>query len=67
MNSIPIISSWGDSDTTMSDYRLGDQVLSPAEANFSSSLFVQNVSKAHPASCAMGTWGPFPRVKRGLV
>jgi hypothetical protein len=31
MDSIPIISSWGDSDSTMSDYRLDDQVLSPTQ------------------------------------
>jgi hypothetical protein len=41
-------------------------VRSPAEENdFSSSLCVQTGSGAHPASCTMGTEGPFPRVKRG--
>jgi hypothetical protein len=34
---------------------------SPAGAgDFSSSLCVQTGSGAHPASCAMGTGGPFP-------
>jgi hypothetical protein len=28
--------------------------------NFPSSLFVQTGSGAHPASCTMGTGGPFP-------
>jgi hypothetical protein len=33
----------------------------PAEAtDFSSSLCVQASSEAHPASCPMGTAGPFP-------
>jgi hypothetical protein len=36
-------------------------VRSPAEAkDFSSSLCVQTGSGAHPASCRMGTGGPFP-------
>jgi hypothetical protein len=35
-------------------------VRSPAGAkDFSSSLFVQTCSGAHPASCTMGTGGPF--------
>jgi hypothetical protein len=43
---------------------LGIQVLSPADAkNFSSNLSVQTVSGAHPASCAVGTEGPFPEGK----
>jgi hypothetical protein len=33
--------------------------------DFSSNLCVQTGSKAHPASCTMGTGGPFPRAKRG--
>jgi hypothetical protein len=45
-------------------YGLGDraiEVRSPARAkNFSSSLCVQTGSEAHPASCTMGTRGPFP-------
>jgi hypothetical protein len=31
--------------------------------DFSSSLCVQTGSEAHPASCTMGTGGPFPRAK----
>jgi hypothetical protein len=39
---------------------------SSAEAkDFSSSLCVQTESRAHPASCPVGTGGPFPGVKRG--
>jgi hypothetical protein len=39
-------------------------VQSPTEAeDFSSSLCVQTGSGAHPASCTMGTGGPFPRGK----
>jgi hypothetical protein len=38
-----------------------DEVRSPAEArDFSSSLCVQTGSVAHPASCTVGTGGPFP-------
>jgi hypothetical protein len=45
------------------DYR-AIEVRSPAEAkDFSSSLCVQTGSEAHPASCAMGTEGPFPGAK----
>jgi len=57
--------SWCSSTTIVSDYGLNDReirVLSPAEAKrFSSSLCVQSGSGAHPASCTMGTGGPFPR------
>jgi hypothetical protein len=36
-------------------------IRSPAEAeDFSSSLCVQTGSGAHPATCTMGTGGPFP-------
>jgi hypothetical protein len=53
----------------MSDYGLEDRataVRSPAEAkDFSSNLCVQTGSEAHPASCTMGTGGPFPGKKRG--
>jgi hypothetical protein len=39
-------------------------VRSPTEAeDFSSSPRVQAGSRAHPASCTMGTGGPFPRGK----
>jgi hypothetical protein len=48
----------------VSDYGLDDravEVQSPAGAkDFSCSLFVQTSSGAHPASCTMGTGGPFP-------
>jgi hypothetical protein len=38
-------------------------IRSPAEANdLSSSLCVQTGSEAHPASCPVGTGGPFPGV-----
>jgi hypothetical protein len=47
----------------VSDYGLDDRAIgvrSPAEAeDFSSSLRVQTGSGAHPASCTMGTAGPF--------
>jgi hypothetical protein len=46
------------------DYGLDDPTIgvrSPAGAeDFSSSLCVQTGSGAHPASCTMGTGGPFP-------
>jgi hypothetical protein len=36
-------------------------VRSPTEAeDFSSSLYVQTGSRAHPAACTVGTGGPFP-------
>jgi hypothetical protein len=48
----------------MSDYGLDDRAIgvrSPAGAeDFSSSLCVHTGSGAHPASCTMGTGGPFP-------
>jgi hypothetical protein len=51
------------SGSIVSDYGLDDRAIgvrSPAEAkNFYSSLFVQNGSGAHPASCTMGTGCPF--------
>jgi hypothetical protein len=51
----------------VSDYRLDERVIevrSPAEAkDFSSNLCVQTGSEAHPASCTMGTGGPFPGSK----
>jgi hypothetical protein len=49
---------------SVSGYGLDDQAIeirSPARANdFSSSLCVQTGSEAHPASCTIGTGGPFP-------
>jgi hypothetical protein len=48
----------------VSDYALDDraiEVRSPSGAkDFSSILCVQTGSGAHPASCTMGTGGPFP-------
>jgi hypothetical protein len=48
----------------VSDYGLDDRAIgvrSPAGAkDFSSNLCVQTGSGAHPASCPMGTGGPFP-------
>jgi hypothetical protein len=45
----------------VSGYDRAIGVLSPAGANdFSSNLCVQTGSGAHPASCTMGTGGPFP-------
>jgi hypothetical protein len=52
------------------DYGLDDRAIgvrSPARAeDFSSSLCVQTGSGAHPASCPMGTEGPFPGGKARL-
>jgi hypothetical protein len=54
----------GSSVSIVSGYGLDDraiEVRSPAEAkDFSSNLSVQTGSGAHPASCTMGTGGPFP-------
>jgi hypothetical protein len=48
----------------VSDYELDDRAIrfrSPAEAkDFFSIVCVQTGSEAHPASCTMGTGGPFP-------
>jgi hypothetical protein len=39
---------------------------SSAEAkDFSSTVCVQTISEAHPASNTIGTGGPFPGLKRG--
>jgi hypothetical protein len=65
-NSMPIfkLGSRVSSGSIVSDYGLDDRAIgvrSPAEAkDFSSSLCVQNGSGAHPASCTVGTGGPFP-------
>jgi hypothetical protein len=52
----------------VSDYGLHDQAIgvrSPAGAeDFSSILCVHTCSGAHPASCTMGTGGPFPGGKK---
>jgi hypothetical protein len=48
----------------VSDYVLDDRAIgvrsSAGEKDFSSSLCIQTGSGAHPASCTMGTGGPFP-------
>jgi hypothetical protein len=50
----------------LSDWTTG--VRSPIEGNdFSYSLCFQTDSEVHPASCQMGTGGPFLGVKRGRV
>jgi hypothetical protein len=52
------------SGSIVSDYGLDDRAIgfrSPAGAkDFSCSLCVQTGSGVHPASCTMGTGGPFP-------
>jgi hypothetical protein len=63
---VPLISKIRvSSGSIASDYGLDDRAIgvrSPAQAkDFSSSLCVQTGSGAHPASCTMGTGGPFPR------
>jgi hypothetical protein len=54
----------GSSVSVVSDYGLDDreiEVRSPTGAeDFSSSPCIQTGSGAHPASCPMGTGGPFP-------
>jgi hypothetical protein len=56
--------SRGSSGSVVSDYGLDDRAIgvrSPAGAkDFSCILCVQTDSGAHPASCTMGTGGPFP-------
>jgi hypothetical protein len=63
--------SRGSSVSTVSDYELDDRAIgvrSPAGAKdfFSSNLCVQTGSEPHPASCTMGTGGPFPGGKARL-
>jgi hypothetical protein len=59
----------GVAQSVVSDYGLDDRAIgvrSPSGAkDFSSNLCVQTGSEAHPASCTMGTGGPFPGAKRG--
>jgi hypothetical protein len=56
-SSVSIVSGYGLDDRTI-------EVRFPAGAKyFSSSLCVQTGSEAHPASCTMGTGGPFPGAK----
>jgi hypothetical protein len=63
-NSTQAVRSRVSSGSIVSDYGLDDRAIgvrSPAEAkDFSSDLCVQTGSGAHPASCTMGTGGPFP-------
>jgi hypothetical protein len=58
-----------DSGGIVSDYGLDDRAIGvryPAGAkDFSSSLCVQTGSGVHPASCPMGTGGPFSGGKHG--
>jgi hypothetical protein len=59
--------SRGSSGSIVSDYGLDDRAIgvrSPAGAkDFSSILFLQTGSGAHPACCTVGTAGPFPEGK----
>jgi hypothetical protein len=59
--------SRGSSVSIVSDYGMDDLAIgvrSPAGAkDFSSNLCVQTGSGAYPASCPMGTGGPFPAGK----
>jgi hypothetical protein len=53
--------SLGSSVSIVTDRGLNDRGSIPDEAeDCSSSLCVQTGSGAHPASCTMGTAGPFP-------
>jgi hypothetical protein len=58
------IRSRDSSGSIVSDYGLDDRAIGvryPAGVkDFSCSLCVQTGSGAHPASCTMGTGGPFP-------
>jgi hypothetical protein len=62
-----IIGEPGSSVSIVSGYGMDDraiEVRSPAEAKgFSCRLCVQTGPGAHPASCTMGTGGPFPGAK----
>jgi hypothetical protein len=55
------------SGSIVSDYGLEDQAIGvrspPGAQDFPYSLFVETGSGAHPASCTMGTGGPFPGAK----
>jgi hypothetical protein len=62
-----MLMSWGSSVSLVSGYGLDYRAIgvrSPAGAKgFSPGLCVQTSSDAHPASCQMGTGGPFPEGK----
>jgi hypothetical protein len=51
------------SGSIVSDYGLDDRTIGvrspPGAKDFSSTLYVQTGSGAHPASCSKGTGGPF--------
>jgi hypothetical protein len=53
------VRSWGSLVSIVSDYGLDDWVIGvrslAGAKDFSSNLFVQTGSEAHPASCTMGT------------
>jgi hypothetical protein len=54
---VPVLSGYGLDDRAI-------EVRSPAEAkDFSCTLYVQTGFGVHPASCTMGTGGPFPGAK----
>jgi hypothetical protein len=59
----------GSSVSIVSGYGLDDRAIEFRSAtgakDFSSNLCVQTGSGAHPASCTMGTGGPFPRESAG--
>jgi hypothetical protein len=59
-----ILQSRVSSGNIVSDYGLDDRAIgvrsSAGAKGFSSILCVQTGSGAHPASCTMGTGGPFP-------
>jgi hypothetical protein len=61
---LEIIRSRSSSVSIVSDYGLEDREIgvrsSAGAKDFSFILCVQNGSGAHPASCTMGTGGPFP-------
>jgi hypothetical protein len=64
-NDLSLVRKYGvSSGSIVSDYGLDDRAIgvrSPAGAkDFSSTLCVQTGSGTHPASCTMGTGGPFP-------
>jgi hypothetical protein len=65
-----MLRSRGSSVSIVSDYGLDDRAIGVrSEAGgkgFSSSVCVQTGSGAHPASCTMGTGGPFPGGKARL-
>jgi hypothetical protein len=53
------VGSRGSSGSIVSDYGLNDRRSPTGTEDFSSSPCVQTGSGAHPASCPMGTGGPF--------